>query len=146
MTIEMRELRGDDLYTLLGILGKLDVKDDIVALFEKNIDQTAKIIPLDHKKKEPTKAEQKAIKAREKEEAIAAKKRGMELTATVLQKVLFNIKTIRAEINDLLADLTDLDISEIRELGLKEYTGLIIGFFKKPELKDFFESIGSLLE
>lgn len=35
MTLEMRELKGDDLFTLLTIVGKLDVKDEFINLFEK---------------------------------------------------------------------------------------------------------------
>lgn len=61
MTLEMRELKGDDLFTLLAIIGKLDVKDEFINLFEKNIESAEKVVPLDHKSKEPTKAEQKKL-------------------------------------------------------------------------------------
>ena len=37
MALEMRELRGDDLFSLLSIVGKLDIKDEFVKMFEKNI-------------------------------------------------------------------------------------------------------------
>lgn len=145
MTIEMRELRGDDLYTLLGIVGKLDVKDDFVGLFEKNISETDNIVPMDFKDKEPTKAQQKKIDEAKAKEDAEATKRGMEMAANLMQKVLLNIKTIKVEINELLSDLTGLSVQEVKELGLKDYTSLVVRFFKKPELRDFFESIASLL-
>lgn len=137
MAIEMRELKGDDIFTLLGIVGKLDIKDEFIQLFENNVDETNK--PQDFKKKEPTKAEKAKL---EKE----AERRGMEAMAGLLQKTLLNAKDIKPDINALLVDLTGKDESEIKSLGLKEYTGLIIGFFTKPELRDFFTSIASLLQ
>ena len=137
MTLEMRELKGDDLFTLLSIVGKTDIKDEFIKMFENN-SNADKVVPMDHKKKEPTKAE----KAKQEAEA---EKRGMEVMANLLQKVLVNIGTIKKDINGLLADLTGQTVKDIQNLGLKEYTALVIAFFKKPELADFFSSIASLL-
>lgn len=120
MSYEMRELRGDDLFTLLSIVGKLDIKDDFVKIFEKNSEAS-------------TNSE------------TDAEKRGMEAAANLLQTVLKNIGTVKDDINTLLADLCGVNTKEIKELGLKDYTTLLINFFKKPELKDFFTSIASLL-
>lgn len=150
MTLEMRELKGDDIYTLLGIVGKLDIKEEFIQLFEQNIEETKEeklvALPQDHKKKEPTKAEQKKLeteKARMEEEA---QRRGMEAAAGLMQKVLLNAGKLKTDINALLSDLTEEPLEVIQELRLKDYTGLIFGFFKKPELKDFFTSIASLLQ
>ncbi|KAF3306034.1 hypothetical protein FPV25_03190 [Carnobacterium sp. PL17GRE32] len=137
MTLEMRELKGDDLFTLLSIVGKLDIKDEFIKMFENN-SNTDKVVPMDKQKKEPTKAE----KAKQEAEA---EKRGMEVMANLLQKVLVNIGTIKKDINSLLADLTGQTVKDIQNLGLKEYTALVITFFKKPELADFFSSIASLM-
>lgn len=137
MTLEMRELKGDDIFMLLGIVGKLDIKDEFINLFEGNVEATNK--PQDFKQKEPTKAE------KEKQEK-EAERRGMEAMAGLLQKTLLNAGKIKPEINSLLVDLTGKDLEIIQNLGLKEYSGLIVGFFKKPELKDFFTSIASLME
>ncbi|KRM79472.1 hypothetical protein FC84_GL001652 [Lapidilactobacillus dextrinicus DSM 20335] len=140
MAIEMRELRGDDLFSLLAIVGKLDIKDEFVKMFERNVEAT-NVVPMDHQSKKPTKVEQAKIDLSEKE----VEKRGMEMAASMLQKVLVNLKAIKYEVNELLADLTGLTLADIQSLGLKDYTTLLISFFKKPELKDFFESIASLL-
>lgn len=138
MTLEMRELKGDDLFTLLSIVGKLDIKDEFIKMFENN-SNADKVAPMDKQKKEPTKAE----KAKQETEA---EKRGMEVMANLLQKVLMNLGTIKKDINSLLADLTGQTVKDIQNLGLKEYTALVIAFFKKPELADFFSSIASLLQ
>lgn len=145
MTLEMRELQGDDLFTLLSIVGKLDIKDDFIALFEQNV-ESDKAISTDHKSKKPTKAEAEkqaaALAKKEKE----AEKRGMNAMAGLMQKVLMNSGKLKTDINALLADLTGKRPEEIKKLNLKDYTSLIITFFKKPELADFFSSIASLLQ
>ena len=93
MTLEMRELKGDDLFTLLSIVGKMDIKDEFIKMFENN-SNADKVVPMDRQKKEPTKAE----KAKQEAEA---EKRGMEVMANLLQKVLVNISTIKKDINGL---------------------------------------------
>ena len=148
MTLEMRELKGDDLFTLLAIVGKMDIKDEFMTLFQKNVESgsVANLVPLDHKKKQPTKAElakQEADKAKQEAEA---ERRGMEAMAGMLQKVLLNAGKLKGDINALLADLTGETLATVQNLSLKDYTGLIIAFFKKPELADFFLSIASFLQ
>ena len=147
MTLEMRELKGDDLFTLLAIVGKIDIKDEFMTLFQNNVESgsVANVVPLDHKKKQPTKAElakQEADKAKQEAEA---ERRGMEAMAVLLQKVLLNAGKLKGDINTLLAELTGETLATVQNLSLKDYTGLIITFFKKPELADFFSSIASLL-
>ena len=148
MTLEMRELKGDDLFTLLSIVGKMDIKDEFMTLFQNNVESgsVANVVPLDHKKKQPTKAElakQEADKAKQEAEA---ERRGMEAMAGMLQKVLLNAGKLKGDINALLADLTGETLVTVQNLSLKDYTGLIITFFRKPELSDFFSSIASLLQ
>ncbi len=148
MTLEMRELKGDDLFTLLAIVGKMDIKDEFMTLFQNNVESgsVANVVPLDHKKKQPTKAElakQEADKAKQEAEA---ERRGMEAMVGMLQKVLLNAGKLKGDINPLLADLTGETLATVQNLSLKDYTGLIITFFKKPEMADFFSSIASLLQ
>ena len=138
MTLEMRELKGDDLFTLLSIVGKMDIKDEFMLLFKQN-SEASTVEPADHKKKQPTKADLA------KQEA-DAEKRGMEAMAGMLQKVLLNAGKLKGDINTLLAELTGETLATVQNLSLKDYTGLIITFFKKPELSDFFSSIASFLQ
>ena len=137
MTLEMRELKGDDLFALLSIVGKLDIKDEFVKMFESNA-ESSKVVLMDKAKKEPTKAELAKQQAE-------ADKRGMKVMANMLQLVMLNAGKIKDDMNGLFANLTGKSKKEIEMLGLKEYTSLIVNFFKKPELADFFSSITSLL-
>lgn len=147
MTLEMRELKGDDVFTLLGIVGKLGIKDEFIQLFEQNVEETKiTVVPQDHKKKEPTKAEKAKLEAEKVKREKEAQRRGMEAMAGLMQKLLLNINVIKSDINCLLADLTDKSEEEIKDLSLKEYVDLVTQFFKKKELQDFFSSIASLLQ
>ena len=138
MTLEMRELKGDDLFTLLSIVGKMDIKDEFMLLFKQN-SEASTVEPADHKKKQPTKADLA------KQEA-DAENRGMEAMAGMLQKVLLNAGKLKNDINTLLSDMTGEPLNTIQNLSLKDYTALILAFFRKPELSDFFSSIASLLQ
>ncbi|MFA6719480.1 MAG: hypothetical protein WCS15_10405 [Prevotella sp.] len=128
--LEMRELRGDDLFTVLGILGKLDVKDEIVNMFNGGDGKVTKLE--DHKKKQD-------------EVANMVEQRGMAIMAGIMQKALLNIGKVKTDVNGLLADLCGVKVKDIQDLSLVEYTALLIKLFKKPELKGFFGSISSLL-
>lgn len=134
--MELRELRGDDMFSMLSIIGKLDIKDDLVELFEKQQDKDSQM--LGHLSKKPTKAE------KEKQDKML-EKRGMQMIAGLIQTILANINKAKSDINTFLADLTNTSIQEIQELNFVDYTQLIVKFFKKPELKDFLTSISSIL-
>lgn len=134
--MELRELRGDDMFSMLSIIGKLDIKDDLVELFEKQQDKDSQL--LGHLSKKPTKAE------KEKQEKML-EKRGMQMIAGLIQTILANINKAKLDINTFLADLTNTSIQEIQELNFVDYTQLLVKFFKKPELKDFLTSISSIL-
>lgn len=134
--MELRELRGDDMFSMLSIIGKLDIKDDLVELFEKQQEKDSKL--LGHLSKKQTKAE------KEKQEK-ALEKRGMQMIAGLIQTILANINKAKLDINTFLADLTNTSIQEIQELNFVDYTQLLVKFFKKPELKDFLTSISSIL-
>lgn len=134
--MELRELRGDDMFSMLSIIGKLDIKDDLVELFEKQQEKDGKM--LGHLSKKPTKAE------KEKQEKML-EKRGMQMIAGLIQTILANINKAKSDINTFLADLTNTSIQEIQGLNFVDYTQLLVKFFKKPELKDFLTSISSIL-
>lgn len=132
--LELRELKGDDMFSILSIIGKLDITDEFVELFteESNIE------PQDHKDKDPTKAEKERLDK-------IAEERGIRVGAKLVQKVLKNAKLLKGDLNELLSDLTSENMKVIKDLGMIEYTSLLVDFFKKEELRDLFTSIASLM-
>ena len=135
---------GDDLFILLSILSKLDVKEDLVLLFEGSTEKlTIERIEELKKKHKNHDALKQAIKA-DLEKLI--NKRGMRIVADLVVKVMASIGTAKEEINTLLAQLCGVSGKEIKALNIAEYTQLVVAFFKKPELRDFLESIKPLLQ
>ncbi len=120
--LEMRELRGDDLFTLLPLIGKLDIKDELVDMFGGQDSEN------------------------EDGSEVNAELVGMRVMANIIQTVMVHIKDVKVELNGLLADLTGSTVAEIGELGFGDYTSLIVNFFKKPELADFLKSIASSMQ
>lgn len=116
-TTKMRELKGDDIFTVLGILGKLDCQDEIMALVDGAFNSAEKDL----------------------------EKRGTKVVAGLVFAVMKNINKAKDDINSFLADLTGKEVREINSLSMIDYTKLLIAFFKKEELKDFFKSIASVL-
>ncbi|AIM63064.1 hypothetical protein [Weissella ceti] len=115
--LTMRELKADDLFKMMPIIGKLNIKDDVVNMF------------------------QGGLSAEGDSEEVA----GMKVMATLIQTLMTNIPLVKDELNSLLGDLTGKTEKEIGDLDFGTYTKLIVDFFKKPELGDFFKSIASLM-
>ena len=137
--LEMRELNGGDIFTMLSIVGKLDIKEEVVSLIERQHNTGKDVIALaDHKKKKPTKKEQEVTE-------IEYQKRGMVLVTDIGFAILRHVNDAKADINKFLADLTGTSQKEIESLSMLDYSKLLIDFGKKAELKDFFRSIASLL-
>lgn len=115
--LEMRALKADDLFVMMPIIGKLNIKDDVVAMFQGGLS----------------------------DEGDSEEVAGMKVMTTLIQTVMTNIPYVKNELNSLLGDLTGKTEKEIGDLDFGTYTNLIISFFKKPELGDFFKSIASLM-
>jgi hypothetical protein len=70
-SLKMRELNGGDIFTMLSIIGKLDIKEEVVQLIERQYGTGSKVVALsDHKVKKPTKKVQEQA-------SLAIQKRGM---------------------------------------------------------------------
>ena len=137
--LEMRELNGGDIFTMLSIIGKLDIKEEVVSLIERQQSTGKDVVALaDHKKKKPTRKEQEVLET-------VYQKHGMVLLTDIGFAILRHVNDAKADINKFLADLTGTSQKEIESLSMLEYSKLLIDFGKKAELKDFFQSIASLL-
>lgn len=119
--IEMRKLNGQDLFPMLKILSKAKVKNMVLDFLKKR-DKLSKL-------KELTEEETKEI--------------GMEIFADIIDTAMCNLDLAKEDINKLLASLCNLRVDEIDNLGMIEYTTLVMDFFSKEELSDFFKCISS---
>ncbi|HEM6033169.1 TPA: hypothetical protein U2B52_002164, partial [Streptococcus suis] len=59
--------------------------------------------------------------------------------------ILRHVGEAKNDVNSFLADLTGTSRKDIESLSMLAYTGLLMDFAKKAELRDFFQSISSVL-
>lgn len=69
---------------------------------------------------------------------------GLDIMLSIGSIVLENIPKVQKDIDTFLASLTNQKIQDIQDMGLVEYTDLIIAVVQKEEFKDFFEHVMKL--
>ncbi|EPY2274510.1 hypothetical protein ACXAUS_003409 [Clostridium sporogenes] len=121
--LEMRKLGGQDTFLMLKIMSKTGAKDGIKE-FLKNQGNFKK-----DKKGKKTESEYQKI--------------GMEVMLDIADIVMCNLDNAKDDINKLLSNLCNTTVKEIEKLDFLEYNTLIMDFFKKEELKNFFKVIFS---
>lgn len=126
MSLKLRALRGDDIFPLLAILNKLDVVDELAAMFTGTAVSGENLKGLTKKQLEA------------KTEEI-----GTKVLANIAKKALINIASIRDDLNEFLASLAEKDVAEIKELSMLDYLNGVKAIFQDPQFKDFFTSISS---
>lgn len=118
--LTLRALKSKDLFTITRFFKKIGV-EAIIAEFTKD-----------------------AKFSKQDEEAV--EERGVGIISSLSSLLFENLDSLEKEINVLLADLTNTDEDTISNLGLAEYSGLIMGLVQKEEIKDFLSSFGSLVK
>lgn len=115
MTLELRELNGGDLEHLLTIFAKLDIIDELTDIFERPENLS-------------------------REEA-DVEKTGISIFAKLAKKAIANIKPIKKELDELLADLSGLTVEEINDVRLLDYLNGVKAIFEDGQITDFFGSM-----
>lgn len=118
--LKLRKLKSKDLFTITRFFKKIGA-EAIIAEFSNN----TKVSKTD-------------------EEAV--EERGVNIITTLTSVLFDNLDVMENEINILLADLAETDEEVISNLGLVEYSGLIMELVQKEEIKDFLSSFGSLVK
>lgn len=138
----MRELEANDVFKILEIINILNVTDLVNDFLQKKDiakikSQKAKELAIvaggkDEKQKEALADQIKGI-----QEEISAQ--SFDLVGKAVKYILANHKSIKTELNSLLADLTGKTPEEIGKTNIVTYALLVKDFFLKPELREVFE-------
>lgn len=120
MNLTMRTLKGTDIFTVLRLLSKLGVKDLVLDMF--------------------TNTELSKVKDT-KDLAILQEDKGLNFMAVIFETLTEKLPLIEEDLNKFLGDLTGNDAKEIADLEFGEYMELVMAFFKKDELKAFFNQV-----
>ncbi len=122
--MEMRKLTSKDIFPLCSIMQKIGL-DEFKSIL------TAPEIA-------------KALTSKNMKEDILASV-GMGVILDVATTVISNLPKCESDLYAFLASLTGKQKSELENLGIAEFTELIIELFKKEEFKDFFTVVSKYL-
>lgn len=136
---QLRELNGGDLFPVLNIIGKLNVKDELIKLFGGG----------DARKVDPAKLEL-LTKGKTEDEAAEIEKaeveqQGLAVATELFQALFTQMDAVKYDLANFLGSLSGQTGQEVLELPLDQFTNLIVEFKNKPELTSFFKSISSLM-
>lgn len=120
--LKMRKLSGQDLFPMLKILSKVKVKDMVVDFLKKR---------------------EELIKDKKELSEVETTEIGMGIFVDIIDTAICNLELAKEDINRLLANLCGVNVTVIEGLEMMEYTVLVMDFFGKEELTDFFKCISS---
>lgn len=138
----MRELEANDVFKILEIINILNVTDLVNDFLQKKDiakikSQKAKELAIVAGGKDEKQKETLANQIKDIQEEISAQ--SFDLVGKAVRYILANHKSIKTELNSLLADLTGKTPEEIGKTNIVTYALLVKDFFLKPELREVFE-------
>lgn len=138
----MRELEANDVFKILEIINILNVTDLVNDFLQKKDiakikSQKAKELAIVAGGKDEKQKETLANQIKDIQEEISAQ--SFDLVGKAVKYILANHKSIKTELNSLLADLTGKTPEEIGKTNVVTYALLVKDFFLKPELREVFE-------
>lgn len=138
----MRELEANDVFKILEIINILNVTDLVNDFLQKKDiakikSQKAKGLAIVAGGKNEKQKEALADQIKGIQEEISAQ--SFDLVGKAVKYILANHKSIKTELNSLLADLTGKTPEEIGKTNIVTYALLVKDFFLKPELREVFE-------
>ncbi|MFZ8764790.1 hypothetical protein [Enterococcus diestrammenae] len=138
----MRELEANDVFKILEIINILNVTDLVNDFLQKKDiakikSQKAKELAIVAGGKDDKQKETLANQIKDIQEEISAQ--SFDLVGKAVKYILANHKSIKTELNSLLADLTGKTPEEIGKTNIVTYALLVKDFFLKPELREVFE-------
>ncbi|WP_368259434.1 hypothetical protein [Enterococcus sp. 2201sp1_2201st1_C11_2201SCRN_220225] len=138
----MRELEANDVFKIIEIINILNVTDLVNDFLQKKDiakikSQEAKELAIVAGGKDEKQKEALADQIKDIQEEISAQ--SFDLVGKAVKYILANHKSIKTELNSLLADLTGKTPEEIGKTNIVTYALLVKDFFLKPELREVFE-------
>lgn len=124
-----RKLRGEDIFLMSKIIGKIGVKE-FNACFEN--DGIARLVAY--------MMGEKAANADGEPASITY----IAVTLEVADVVFNNLPKCENEIIQMLSRTSNLTVAQVKELDLAQFTEMVIDFIKKEEFRDFIKVVSKL--
>lgn len=134
-----RKLNSTDIFLMVSIINKIGVaelkglldKDSITALVKSFM------TPEDEENKD---------KKEKKDSSEIITQVGISIAFDIATIILKNLPKCETEIFDMLANVSDLTVKQIKNLDMNVFFEMIIDFCKKDEFKDFLKVVSKFLK
>ena len=127
MNFELRELKATDLFGMVKILNGIGLSE---------IKEAININEIKNARKNVTDDNQTDIWS----------EIGVNVVMSVLGVVLNNIPRVEKELYSFIGGVANLKPTQVANLGIVDFTDLLIAIFKKEEFKDFFNRASKLIQ
>lgn len=129
MDFELRKLKSDDIFPMIGILSKVGFKDIQTILTPEKMKEMMKV-----------------FNRKEDEEVNMTTVLGMNIIFEVVSIIMRNLPSCKKEIYSFLSGLSGMKEEEIAELDIATFTEMIVSVIQKEEFKDFFKVVSRLFK
>lgn len=119
MTLKLRKLNGSDVFLLIEAFNKLDIIDELKEAFSGQL-VTPDIV-------------------KQGEQAVS--EIGINVFGTIAKKALANISKIKPELDQLISNLSGLDLQAVQEISLIDYLNAVKSMLTDEQITDFFGSL-----
>ena len=124
-TYTFRKQNSTDLFLMFKIIGKIGIKD-----FSKSFEQESV---------------QNLIK-NSKGADNATTLVGISVILEMANVIISNLPKCETEIYEMLSNVSNLTVDEVKELDFVTFTEMVVEFIKKEEFKDFFKVVLKLFK
>lgn len=135
MKYEMRTLNATDIFPMLNIISKIGLRNIKSLVNDGTIETIVATAKADKDSKGANKTKRDALE-----------RVGISLFLELGDIVCGNIMKCQDDIFNFLAALCNVDVEEIKTIGMDEFAELIITFLKKDELRDFMRVVSKFLK
>lgn len=135
--LEMRELRGDDVFTVLELVNALDMIDPISDIFREQREDIMALV--NNEISDNNDIDDDALQSKVTQQV------GYETIIRIGKVAITRIPKAKSEINKFLADIYQTDTQTVQSLPLKEYILLIKDFFSHKDFVELSQSVAELI-
>lgn len=136
MKYEMRTLNATDIFPMLNIISKIGLRNIKSLVNDGTINTIVESARTEKTSKDGNKPQQRDV----------LEKVGISLFLELGDIVCGNIMKCQDDIFNFLAALCNVDVDEIKQIGMDEFAELVITFLKKDELGDFMKAVSKSLK
>lgn len=138
-----RLLNATDVFPMATIISKIGV-NEFMACFDK--EERKKLVSLFQEEAKKSETESHDAEDRKSEDAWSVVTVGIAAVMNVVPVILRNLDKCQKEIYQLLSQTSNLSVEQVQNLGLADFTEMIVDFFKKDEFKDFIKVVSKLFK